>query len=53
MTDEIGIFVCPPRCGDDGHDWTGPWIKTPDLVSSVTCKKCGLAKFDYDMMRLP
>lgn len=53
MSDELMIKMCPPKCDEAVHDWTGPWIKTPDLVSSVTCKNCGLAKVDFDLMVFP
>jgi len=50
---DLQINICPPRCGEKDHDWTGPWIKTDDFTSTITCAKCGLAKIDYDMLRLP
>ena len=51
MTEDNAPKIDGWICGGN-HDFTGPAIHEENM-SSVTCRHCGMAQIDYDMMRLP
>lgn len=57
MTDKVEVFLCGPstakcscKCPDGPceHVWDGEGVED-ELMSSVTCSRCGMAAISHDI----